>query len=114
MKITDNCVALFREVVAKHNAKAIRIFTQETKCGHGKSVALEVTNDDSLRMITVNGLDIAISEEDEPLFDNIIFDAKDGKVLIQEECDHCNCCHEECDGECDCDHEDGCCHKEGK
>ena len=107
MFIDEGCAKIFKEVMEKHGASAIRIFTVESDCGHGRAVNIEITNDTSLRQVVVNGVNIAATEEDEALLSDIRFEARDGRIYIETACE----CGEECDGGCDCEHD--CCHHHG-
>ncbi len=114
MKITAECKERFLEIFKENNVDTIIISTQENSC-HGFVMNLELGKKETLeRVIDVDGINVSISQEDEELLNDLIFDIDGEQIAIIKE--NCDCCGEHkcnCHDDCCCDHEDSecdCCH----
>lgn len=112
MKITEQCKQKFFDIFKENNVDTIVISTKENSC-HGFVMNLELGKKDTLeRVIDIDGVNVSISNTDEELLDDLIFDIEGEQIVIlKENNDSCDCCGEhECHCHDDCCDEHCCCH----
>ncbi len=103
MKITDECRNQLNELLSKNGADTLIIKTTDsTEKGFIMNLDLGKKENNS-RVIQVNGINVAISEEDEDDLEDIVFDF-DGEQIVIEQEHHCCSCQEDC---CGCHEQDG-------
>lgn len=102
MKITDECKNKLNELLLKNEADTLILSTSDSN-EKGFTMNLDLGKKANCpRVIQVNGINVAISEEDEKELEDIVFDFDGTQIVIEQE-HHCCSCHDEC---CGC-HEDG-------
>lgn len=112
MKITEQCKQKFLEIFKENNVDTIVISTQENSC-HGFVMNLELGKKETLeRVIDIDGVNVSISNADEELLGDLIFDIEEEQIVIlKENNDSCDFCGEhECHCHDDCCDEHCCCH----
>lgn len=111
MNFSKDFIEAILETLKEENYDALHLALFKKPCG-GKGLRFNfIKKDDSLRYINVEGILVAITEEDEAFFNNFYFDIDDdGNLLIKptkdykpepckcggENCDDCEGCDEEC------------------
>lgn len=114
MKITNEAKEAILALLKENEVDTLNVSV--THDGHHHSINLEIGNKDEFdRVISINDMNVAISEEDENALEHIVLDLRDGELFLFDEGHHCCHGHGHHDGEGCChdhehNHEEGCCH----
>lgn len=113
MKITPNCKALLATFMAENKADCFDIACTNDENGEANIEVDLIDSSRAKRLIEVDGVKVSISQEDEALLANVIFEEKDGDMYLTVEGGCCGCGghhHHHHEGECCGCGDDGCCH----
>lgn len=104
MKITDSCREVLFDLFSKNQADTLIISTKDnTEKGYTMNIDLG-TKEMLGRVIQINGVNVSISEEDEEILHDIVFDFDGNQIVVIQES---HCCH--ANGGCGCESDGDCC-----
>ncbi len=97
MKITNEAKAIIEQLLKDNGSDTLIVKIGVSSCCGGKSIQLDLGNAVDLpRTINVDGVKVAITEEEEKQLEKVVFAAEGGELIVQSD-------------ECGCGGEGGCC-----